>query len=160
MIITTSISCIREEFRIGNNRCMVFLSILQENIARIGIDKIIAIVVVFACVPVFIDCWSIIMKNNIISNCRVIINDVAWCITSTDKDPTLSIFKNQVIRNCYIVCCMPEMYTPTGIAINDIVPDMTTQVGLIDAMDTIAVYGRSDVMNHITNDIVVTACVI
>src|SRR5690348_9491876 len=104
--------------------------------------------------------------NDVVAHDGVIINDRSgkWTvvITIADQYSTVVVVKDGVVRDRHLIRSVPRMNAPTFAAVHHVVPNVATQVGMIDPV--VELVRRVDVPNVVhciaDNVVVVPAVVV
>ncbi len=160
MIIAAAICLVVHKLRIGVDRSHIGVAILQIPVRRpVLIYEVIKILVMSAGQPVLLDAvtrggWiQPIAIDNVVADDGVVINNRSRkgtvIIAIADQYSAIVVVKDGVVGDGYLIGRMPGVNTPTFAAVHKIVPDVPTQVGVVDAM--MELVGRVDVSNVVHN---------
>src|SRR6185369_11358787 len=91
----------------------------------------------FARVAVFTQAYSTIFVNDVVGDDGVVVDDSAGRITDADENTTAdkssaveaAITKHEIIGNLDVCGSVPQVDSPGGVAVDDIVPDVPAPVG-------------------------------
>ena len=170
MVISTAVGLIVHKLRIGRDGTHGPDFVLQVPVpGAVLVHEVAEVLVVATCETVLLDAVSFgaglqsVAEDDVVDHNGMVVHyhlrKAAGIIAITDQYSAVSIIKDGVVGDGHLVGGMPEVNAPAFAAEDQVVPDVATEVSVIDAMskrtDMIDV---SDIVYDIANHIVILPC--
>src|SRR5262249_58694910 len=85
---------------------------------------------------------AVIVHHYVVRYRGVIVGHTPRKVSIRDKDSAFSVLEHKVIGNHYIVGGMPQVDSPSRVAVRNVVENVTTKIGVIDTLNRVALDGR------------------
>jgi len=155
VVVAAAVRLVVDQQRIGIDGVHILQSMLQDDALGILPDQVVDVLVPSSGHALFAD-RNRIVADDVVGHKGVVIRDTAGSIAISHNDSTFAVSKHKVVGNHHIVGSMPEMDSPSRVAVGDVVEDVATEIRMIDTLNRGAVRSWvTDVMNHVADNIVV-----
>src|SRR5947208_159211 len=167
MIVAAAVRLIVHELRIGADAADGPVAVLQLPVSgAVLVDEVVQVLIVDSGIAVFLNaisrCAALkpIPIDDVVAHHRAIVDysrrKTAGIVTVADQYSAIGVIEDRIVRNGHFGRRVPQMDAPTLTPVHQIVPNVTTQVGMVDpVMELMGPAKVPNVMDYIADDIIV-----